>query len=86
MLFSEAVQDAQRLDEYFQANGKPVGPFHGVPVTLKDQFNVKGYDTSLGYTARAFKPASEDAVLVEMLRSMGAVVIAKTNVPQSIMV
>ncbi|KAL6702271.1 amidase signature domain-containing protein [Trichoderma pleuroticola] len=85
VLFSEAIQDAQRLDEYLGANGKPIGPFHGVPVTLKDQFNVKGHDTSLGYTVRALKPASEDAALVKMLRSMGAVVIAKTNVPQSIM-
>jgi amidase len=66
-------------------NGKPIGPFHGVPITLKDQFNVKGYDTTLGYTGRALKPASEDAVLVKMLRSMGAVIIAKTNIPQSIM-
>ncbi|KAL7933274.1 amidase signature domain-containing protein [Trichoderma chlorosporum] len=85
ILFSEALQDAKRLDEYLRVNGKPIGPFHGVPVTLKDQFNVKGYDTTLGYTARALKPASDDAVLVKMLRSMGAVIIAKTNVPQSIM-
>lgn len=86
MLFSEAIQDAKRLDEYLQANGQPIGPFHGVPITLKDQFDVKGYDTTLGYTGRALKPASDDAVLVKMLRSMGAVIIAKTNVPQSIMV
>ncbi|KAL7796011.1 amidase signature domain-containing protein [Trichoderma ceciliae] len=85
VLFSEAIQDARKLDEYLQTNGKPVGPFHGIPVTFKDQVNVKGYDTTLGYTGRAFKPASEDAVLVKMLRSMGAVIIAKTNLPQSIM-
>ncbi|KAM0261876.1 hypothetical protein ACHAQJ_002079 [Trichoderma viride] len=72
ILFSEAIQDAKRLDEYLQTNGKPIGPFHGVPITLKDQFNVKGYDTTLGYTGRALRPASEDAVLVKMLRSMGA--------------
>ena len=54
-------------------------------MTLKDQFNVKGHDTTLGYTGRAFKPASEDAVLVEMLRELGAVIFAKTNLPQSIM-
>lgn len=86
MLFSEAIQDAKKLDEYLRANGKLIGPFHGVPVTLKDQFNVKGYDTTLGYTVRALKPVSEDAALVKMLRSMGAVIIAKTNVPQSVMV
>lgn len=67
-------------------NGKPIGPLHGVPMTLKDQFNVQGHDTTLGYTGRAFKPASADSVLVGMLRKLGAVIIAKTNLPQSIMV
>ncbi|RKU42540.1 hypothetical protein DL546_005277 [Coniochaeta pulveracea] len=66
-------------------HGKPIGPLHGVPMTLKDQFNVRGHDTTLGYTSRAFKPASDDSVLVRMLRKLGAVIIAKTNLPQSIM-
>lgn len=59
---------------------------HGIPITLKDQFNVKGVDTTLGYVGRSFAPASEDAALVQMLKGMGAVIIAKTNLPQSIMV
>jgi amidase len=77
---------ARFLDEYFRRHGKTVGPLHGVPITLKDQFNVKGYDSTLGYVGRAFKPAEEDAVLVEILKRLGAVVITKTNLPQSIMV
>jgi amidase len=86
VLFVEAINHAKRLDEFMSEFGKPIGPLHGVPMTLKDQFNVQGYDTTLGYTARAFKPASADSVLVEMLRKLGAVIIAKTNLPQSIMV
>jgi 5-enolpyruvylshikimate-3-phosphate synthase len=35
---------------------------------------------------RSFAPAQEDAVLVQILKKMGAIVIAKTNIPQSIMV
>lgn len=62
------------------------GPLHGVPITLKDQFNVTGLDTTLGYVGRSFKPATEDALIVSMLRDLGAVIIAKTNLPQSIMV
>lgn len=57
-----------------------------MPVTLKDQFNIKGLDTTLGYVGRAFKPRGEDAVYVKFLEAMGAVIIAKTNLPQSIMV
>lgn len=55
-------------------------------MTLKDQFNVQGYDSTIGYVGRAFAPAEEDSILVHMLRSLGAVILAKTNLPQSIMV
>ena len=63
-----------------------LGPLHGVPMTLKDQFDVKGYDSTLGYVGRAFKPAQQDCVLVSLLKEMGAIVVAKSNLPQSIMV
>jgi amidase len=53
---------------------------------VKDQFNVKGVDTTLGYVKNAFKPAEEDAVIVQIMKSLGAVVLGKTNLPQSIMV
>lgn len=85
-MFDDALKRAKELDAYFTEHGKTIGPLHGVPVTLKDQFNVKGYDTTLGYVGRSFKPAVDDAVVVKMLQSLGAVVIAKTNLPQSIMV
>ena len=55
-------------------------------MTLKDQFDVEGFDSTLGYVARSFKPAKEDAVVVKVLKSLGAVIIGKTNLPQSIMV
>ncbi len=55
-------------------------------MTLKDQFDVQGYDSTIGYVGRAFKPAKADCVLVSILKQMGAVIIAKSNLPQSIMV
>lgn len=84
--FYEALQRAKELDDYFNANRRLIGPLHGVPVTLKDQFDLKGADTTLGYVARSFAPASDDAALVKMLESLGAVVLSKTNLPQSILV
>lgn len=68
------------------SNKRPIGPLHGLVVTLKDQFNIKGYDSTLGYVGRSFNPATEDAVLVKMLKSLGAIILAKSNLPQSIMV
>lgn len=85
-MFEDALNQARELDREFKETGKVKGPLHGIPVTLKDQFNVKGYDSTLGYVGRSFAPAKEDAVLVQILKSMGAVIIAKTNLPQSIMV
>lgn len=83
--FTEALEDAAKLDEYYRKNGRLIGPLHGVPMTLKDQFDVKGLDSTIGYVARAFQPATEDGPLVKLLRELGAVILAKTNLPQSIM-
>ncbi|KAF9770514.1 hypothetical protein IL306_011918 [Fusarium sp. DS 682] len=83
--FNYALQQAEELDTYMANNKKPIGPLHGVVVTLKDQFNIKGYDSTLGYVGRSFDPARDDAVLVKMLKSLGAIVLAKSNLPQSIM-
>lgn len=80
------MQQAEELDAYMISEKQPIGPLHGLVVTLKDQFNIKGYDSTLGYVGRSFNPAIDDAVLVKMLKSLGAIVLAKSNLPQSIMV
>jgi len=86
VVFEGALEQARNLDVHFKSAQKPKGPLHGIPITLKDQFNLKDVDTTLGYVGRSFSPANEDAVLVQMLKDMGAIIIAKTNLPQSIMV
>ncbi|KAI4651555.1 uncharacterized protein J4E79_009035 [Alternaria viburni] len=85
ILFDDAIRQAKALDDQFEKTGQLVGPLHGVPMTLKDQFDVKGYDSTLGYVGRAFKPAQQDCVLVSLLKEMGAIIVAKSNLPQSIM-
>jgi hypothetical protein len=42
-----ALARAKELDEYLQKNGKPVGPLHGLPISLKDQFRIKVNELSL---------------------------------------
>jgi amidase len=86
ILFDEAKKQANELDDHFEKHGKLVGPLHGICMTLKDQFDVEGFDSTLGYVGRAFKPAAQDCVLVSLLKQMGAIIIAKSNLPQSIMV
>lgn len=80
------MHQAKRLDDFYREQGRLVGPLHGIPISVKDQFNVRGLDSTLGYVGRAFAPAASDALLVDVLRRLGAIVIAKTNLPQSIMV
>ena len=36
-----ALAQAEALDAYYEKNGKTVGPLHGLPISLKDQFRVK---------------------------------------------
>ncbi|KAF5557380.1 general amidase [Fusarium phyllophilum] len=49
IFFDQALERAQFLDDYFTEHGKTLGPLHGLPVSLKDQFHVKGVDTTMGY-------------------------------------
>lgn len=58
---------------------------HGVPVSLKDQINVKGVDSTIGYTQDVNSPADEDAVLVQVIRDAGGTPFTKTNVPQTML-
>lgn len=46
-LFDQALAQAKEADEQ-QAKGKPLGSLHGIPITIKDQFNVAGTQTTLG--------------------------------------
>ena len=85
MFFDDAVSKAKQLDEIMARTGKPVGPLHGLPISLKDTFRVKGYDSCLGIAAFCFKPATENSALVDLLLSLGAVLYCKTNVPQTMM-
>ncbi|KAJ5677486.1 Amidase [Penicillium maclennaniae] len=85
VVFEDALEQARKLDALFEVTNKPKGPLHGIPVTVKDQFNIRGIDTTLGYVGRSFAPAQEDAVLVQILKNLGAIIIAKTNLPQSIL-
>lgn len=48
IFFEEAFATAKEMDEYLAKTGTTVGPLHGLPVSIKDLFSVKGVDTSIG--------------------------------------
>jgi amidase len=56
-------------------------PLLGLPVTVKDHFNVTGLPTAWGHSKfAAWKPAA-DALVVQRLKASGAIILGKTNIP-----
>ncbi|KAJ7675696.1 general amidase [Mycena polygramma] len=80
-----AIARAKKLDEHLAKTGTPVGPLHGLPISLKDQFTMKGLETIMGYAKWIGRYADKDCVLVEILYQCGAVPFVRTNVPQTLM-
>lgn len=85
-LFPEAIETAKALDAHLAATGKPIGPLHGLPISLKDNFNIVGKDSTLGFSAWVNDPATYDSILTTLLREAGAVLYVKTNVPTAMMI
>ncbi|KAK5000060.1 hypothetical protein LTR66_001007 [Elasticomyces elasticus] len=77
----DAIEQAQKLDEAFKKTGKLVGPLHGIPIVIKDQIETAGMVTTFGSKLAANFVPREDAHLVKLLRDAGAVILAKTTMP-----
>ena len=63
-----------------RAKGKK-GPLHGLPMTVKESFDVAGWPTTWGMPEFKANIAQKDALAVERLKRAGAIVFGKTNVP-----
>ena len=62
--------------------GEPLGPLHGVPVSIKDMTWTRGIRTTRGSRLYADFVPDEDSPVVERLRAAGAVLLGKTNTPE----
>ena len=76
----QALEQARAADRAVAA-GAALGPLHGVPMTLKESFNLAGTPTTWGNPDWRGNLAREDAQAVKKLKRAGAVVFGKTNVP-----
>jgi amidase len=81
LLPERALEHARQADEAL-AHGDDVGPLHGLPIAHKDLVWTKGIRTTFGSPIFADFVPDQDEIIVERLRSAGAITIGKTNTPE----
>jgi amidase len=77
---AQALAQADQADQA-KRDGKPCGPMHGVPITIKDTYRVKGSRTTAGHLPLKDHIPDTDAVAVQLLKDAGAIIIGRTNTP-----
>jgi amidase len=75
-----ALKRARAADRAL-AKGDVWGPLHGLPMSVKESFDLSGQPTTFGHPRRKDHAAAQDALAVQRLKAAGAVVFAKSNVP-----
>ena len=81
---NEALQTAAECDkEAIQGNFR--GPLHGVPVTIKEQFWIKGQRSNTNFKMLKDFVAPEDALIIDRIKKSGAIILGQTNVPKNLL-
>tara|TARA_B110000503_G_scaffold141977_2_gene237236 strand:- start:592 stop:858 length:267 start_codon:yes stop_codon:yes gene_type:complete len=63
-------------------SGQKLGPLHGLPISIKDNYMTKGLRTTQGSLIYADEVPNRDELLVERLRNAGAIIIGNTQRPE----
>jgi Asp-tRNA(Asn)/Glu-tRNA(Gln) amidotransferase A subunit family amidase len=77
-LEEDVMNQARASAERFR-QGRPIGVFDGVPVAVKEEFDMVPYPTTVGTRFLGGSAAREDATVVARLRAAGALLVGKTN-------
>lgn len=78
--FAEALKEAKEADRLLES-GKASGKLTGVPISIKESFDVSGMRTTGGLKHRNGAVAQKDAEIVDILKKEGAIILGKTNTP-----
>lgn len=84
LLTEQATQRAAFLDEHFSKHG-PIGPLHGLPISVKEHICMKGFDVNTGFISWVGRVGPDDALILKLLWRAGAVFHARTTEPQTLM-
>ena len=85
LLPERALARAKFLDEYLSKHGKPVGPLHGLPVSVKEHIGMKDLGLNAGFISWWDHKAADDALVLKILWKAGCVFYARTTQPQTLM-
>lgn len=85
LLPSLALSRARELDAYFREHKRPIGPLHGLPISVKEHIGLQGLRCTTGYVSHWGNVAKEDAHIIQVLRDAGAVFHCRTTIPQTMM-
>lgn len=77
----KALEQAADADSLL-ADGRAIGPLHGVPITIKECFDWVGSPTTIGLESRKNNISQDTDPYVQRLLDAGAIILGKTNVPQ----
>jgi Asp-tRNA(Asn)/Glu-tRNA(Gln) amidotransferase A subunit family amidase len=84
-VLAEQALAAARAAENAVMRGEVLGLLHGVPVTVKDSFDMAGLPTYCGSRFRLNHRATEDSTAAARFRAAGAIILGKTNAPEFLM-
>jgi Asp-tRNA(Asn)/Glu-tRNA(Gln) amidotransferase A subunit family amidase len=79
---ADQAMDAARAAEESILRGEPVGPLHGIPLSVKDLVATKGIRTTFGSRLYEDHIPDVDAVVCERARAAGAIIVGKANTPE----
>lgn len=84
-VYAEQARRQAREAEQALLRQEPLGPLHGVPVTVKDSFGVAGSPLACGSRLRTKEIQDDDSTAVARLKQAGAILLGRTNCPEFLM-
>lgn len=84
LLPDRALARAAELDLYITQHKRPVGPLHGLPVSVKEHIGMRALKCNAGFVAWADQEATEDALILKILWEAGCIFYVRTTEPQTL--
>lgn len=84
LLPERALARAKELDDYLAQHKKPIGPLHGLPISVKEHIGMKDLGLNAGFVSWYDRVAEDDAHILKILSKAGAIFYVRTTQPQAL--